>query len=202
MEDMTERDNKSLTLREYALEYLKEVREALDEVPLTDLERIVSVLEEAYRKRKQIFIVGNGGSASTASHFACDLGKGTASGEKPRFRVMSLNDNIPLMTAIGNDLGFEEVFIEQLRNLLEEGDVVILITGSGNSENLLRAAEYANSRGATTVGFIGFGGGKLKKIVKEHATFSSTKYEIVEPLHLVLEHLISFYFKAKIAEAS
>ncbi len=199
MEDMTQRDNKSLTLREYALGYLKEIREALDELPLRDLEQVVSVIEDAYRKRKQIFIVGNGGSASTASHFACDLGKGTASDQKPRFRVMSLNDNIPLMTAIGNDLGYQELFTEQLRNLLEEGDVLILITGSGNSENILKAAEYAKSKGATTVAFIGFGGGKLKKIVKAHVTFSSTKYEVVEPLHLLLEHLISFYFKAKIA---
>lgn len=199
MEDMSERDNKSLTLNEYALEYLKEIKEAMDEIPLRDLEQIVNVIQDAYRKRKQIFIVGNGGSASTASHFACDLGKGTASGQKPRFRVMSLNDNIPLMTAIGNDLGYQELFAEQLRNWLEEGDVVILITCSGNSENILKAAEYANSRGATTVAFIGFGGGKLKKMVKEHVTFSSTKFEVVEPLHLLLEHLISFYFKAKIA---
>jgi D-sedoheptulose 7-phosphate isomerase len=107
--------------------------------------------------------MGNGGSASTASHFACDLGKGTIIEGKPRFRVISLNDNISLITALSNDCGYEEVFREQLMNLVNTGDIVIGITGSGNSPNVLKAMEYARSRGAVTIGFIGFDGGKLRE---------------------------------------
>jgi len=190
---------RALTLNEFAADYLKGVKETIDEISVKDLQEVVDAIEAAYTKGKQIFIVGNGGSASTASHFACDLGKGAAAEGKPRFKVMSLTDNVASMTAIGNDLGFEHLFSEQLKNCLEEGDVVILITGSGNSPNMLKAAEYANSREATTIGFIGFGGGKLRDLVQKQITVSSRKYEMVEPVHLILEHLISFYFKQKLA---
>jgi D-sedoheptulose 7-phosphate isomerase len=186
-------------IREYAKKYLQSLKVTIDEISLNDLQDVADAIEAAYRRGKQIFIFGNGGSASTASHFACDLGKGIAIKGKPRFKVMSLNENVALMTAIGNDLGFEALFVEQLENMLEEGDVVILISGSGNSENLLRAARFANSKGAITIGFLGFGGGDLRNLVKKHITLSSDQYELVEPVHIVLEHLISFYFKEKIA---
>lgn len=186
-------------IREYAKNYLKNLKETIDEISLDELQDVTDAIEAAYRQGKQIFIFGNGGSASTASHFACDLGKGTAIKGKPRFKVMSLNDNVALMTAIGNDLGFEALFAEQLENLLQEGDVVILISGSGKSENLLRAARLANSKGAITIGLLGFGGGDLKKLVKKHITLRCNQYELVEPVHIVLEHLISLYFRKKIA---
>jgi D-sedoheptulose 7-phosphate isomerase len=187
-------------VKEYAKNYLQSVDQTLHEISLDDLQGVTDAIEDAYHRGKQVFIFGNGGSASTASHFACDLGKGTAFEGKPRFKVMSLNDNVPLMTAIGNDFGFEHLFVEQLQGLLQEGDVVILISGSGNSENLLKAAHYANSRGAITIAFLGFGGGKLKDIVKKHITVASKDYEVVEPIHLILEHIISFYLKEKLAD--
>jgi len=199
VEDLKAKRLNANLLKEYARNYFASFKKTMDQIPLESLEEVVEAIEEAYRKGRQIFIIGNGGSASTASHFACDLGKGTAAKGKPRFKVTSLTDNVALMTAIGNDLGYERLFSEQLENLLEKDDVVILITGSGNSANLLKAAQYANSKGAITIGLIGFGGGKLRDIVKKHITISSTRYELVEPIHLLLEHVISFYFKQKIA---
>jgi len=142
--------------------------------------------------------MGNGGSASTASHFACDLGKGTICEGKPRFRVVSLNDNMPLITALSNDFGYERVFIEQLMNLVSPDDLVISITGSGNSPNILKAVEYAKKQGAKTIGLIGFGGGKLQEIVDEHITVSNTNYGQVEDIHLILAHALSQYFKEMI----
>ena len=199
MENLGGTAGNTLTLKEYAEDYLRGVKQTMDEISFQELQEVVDVIETAYRKGNQIFILGNGGSASTASHFACDLGKGTAAEGKPRFKVTSLNDNVALLTAIGNDLGLDDLFSEQLKICLEEGDVVILITGSGNSANLLKAAEYANSRGAITIGFIGFGGGKLREMVQHQITISSRKYEFIEPVHLILEHLISFFFKQEIA---
>jgi len=175
--------------------YFLELRSTLDEIPMEKVERIVQIIYEAYRNNKYVFIMGNGGSASTASHFACDLGKGTICEGKPRFRVMSLNDNMPLITALANDFGYEKVFIEQLMNLINPGDVVVSITGSGNSPNILKAVEYAKGQGAKTIGLIGFRGGKLKEIVDEHITVSNMNYGQVEDIHLILSHAISQYFK-------
>ncbi len=145
--------------------------------------------------------MGNGGSAATASHFACDLGKETVVEGRPRFRVLSLNDNVPLMTALSNDFGYHAIFKEQLSNLVNEGDIVIGITGSGNSANVLEAIEYARSRKAITIGLIGFGGGKLKDLVDEAIVISSTNYGHVESVHLIIEHLIAEIFRAKIQYA-
>jgi len=172
-----------------------ELRRTLEEIAIEKVERIVQMIYEAYRNNKYVFIMGNGGSASTASHFACDLGKGTICEGKPRFRVMSLNDNMPLITALSNDFGYERVFIEQLMNLVNPGDLVISITGSGNSPNILRAVEYAKNQGAKTIGLIGFGGGKLQGMVDEHITVSNNNYGQVEDIHLILSHAISQYFK-------
>ena len=175
--------------------YFTELRETIDEIPMEKVERIVKMIFRAYRDDKYVFIMGNGGSASTASHFACDLGKGTICDGKPRFRVMSLNDNMPLITALSNDFGYERVFIEQLMNLVNPGDLVISITASGNSPNILKAVQYAKKKGAKTIGLIGFGGGKLQKIVDEYVTVSNKNYGQVEDVHLILSHAISQYFK-------
>ncbi|MCK4926792.1 SIS domain-containing protein, partial [Candidatus Aerophobetes bacterium] len=141
--------------------YLTELSSTLDELPLHQIERIKDILLKAYRDGKRIFIMGNGGSATASSHFACDLAKGITMGSphmKDRFKVIALTDNVPLLTAWANDTGYENIFVEQLRNLLEEGDVVIAISASGNSKNVLRAVEYANSKAAITIGLTGFEG--------------------------------------------
>jgi len=182
-------------IKQFTNGYFAELKRTLDEIPIEKVERVVQLIYEAYCNNKYVFIMGNGGSASTASHFACDLGKGTICEGKPRFRVMSLNDNIPLITALSNDFGYDRVFVEQLMNLVNPGDLVISITGSGNSPNVLKAIEYAKKQGAKTIGLIGFGGGKVQEVVDEHITVSNTNYGQVEDIHLVLSHAISQYFK-------
>lgn len=177
----------------FAQEYIQQLKKALDELPLSQIKEIKDTLLNAYHKDRKIFIIGNGGSAATASHFACDLSKGTIMGNphmKKRFKVIALTDNIPLLTAWGNDIDFSQIFVEQLKNLLDEHDVVIAITGSGNSKNILRAVEYANKQGALTIGLTGFAGGKLKDIAHKCLIVSSNSMERIEDIHLILEHLI------------
>jgi D-sedoheptulose 7-phosphate isomerase len=180
--------------------YLDNLHTAIQELPIADIEKVAEVIHQAYLRGSQIFVMGNGGSAATASHFACDLGKGTVTPGKKRFRVISLNDNIPLLTAYANDIGYENIFAEQLINLVEPLDVAIMITASGNSPNVLKAARCAKEHGAITVGFIGFGGGKLKNMVDHHITISSRDYGNVEDIHLILEHAISAYFRERLKQ--
>jgi D-sedoheptulose 7-phosphate isomerase len=147
--------------------------------------------------------MGNGGSASNASHMASDLGKGTLKRVydelEPRFKVYSLTDNVALLTAYGNDLSFEDIFVQQLRNLVEERDVVIALSGSGNSKNVIRAIKYAKKRGAFTIGFLGFKtGGKLGTLVDCAVIADTDSYGVSEDIQLVLDHIItSFIAKVK-----
>lgn len=187
--------------REFAEEYLAGAVECLREVPLDRLEQIVDVIVDAHARGRTLYVFGNGGSASAASHIACDWGKGTSVAGKPRLRIVSLSDNIALITAWANDFGYELVFKEQLVNLLEQGDVVLGLTASGNSPNVLRAMEYAKQKGAVTIGFIGFGGGKLKSIVDFDITVSSRNYGQVEEVQMTLNHVISQYLKARFESA-
>ena len=154
------------------------------------------MLMEAYHNNRQVFIMGNGGAASNASHMACDLGKGTLTREydenEPRFRVISLTDNVAIMTAFANDLSYEDVFVQQLRNLVEKDDVVIALSGSGNSINIVKAVEYARKCQARTIGFLGFRtGGKLAKIVDCAIIADSPFYGPSEDLQLILDHIIT-----------
>jgi D-sedoheptulose 7-phosphate isomerase len=179
--------------------YFWGLRKCLDEFSSDEIEEIANILFTAYQNKKQIFVFGNGGSASTASHFVCDLQKTTAIKDKPRVRASSLNDNIALITAIANDIKFECIFKEQLVNNVSPGDVVVGISASGNSPDILTAMDYARKNGAITIGFVGFGGGKLKEIVDAQLTLSSTNYGQVEDMHLVLSHIISYLIREKIA---
>ncbi|MEE9567248.1 MAG: SIS domain-containing protein [Desulfobacteria bacterium] len=138
-------------MKGFARAYLEEEKKILDNVPLTNLEKVVEFSERAYQSENQIFVMGNGGSSSTASHFACDINKGTCGGEKKRFRVICLNDNVPTMLAYANDMSYDDVFVEQLKNFLKPDDVVVGISGSGNSKNVVKAIEYANANRATSV---------------------------------------------------
>ena len=171
-------------------QYLREVQVMLARMPLEEIRQVVEVLLDAHRAGSKVFIMGNGGSAATASHFACDLAKGTIVPGRPRFRVIALTDNMPLITAWGNDVAYEDIFAEQLSPLLESGDVVIVISASGNSGNVLKAARMAKRKGATTVGFTGRGGGKLQPLVDVCVAVPSDCTEQVEDAHLILEHLI------------
>lgn len=180
---------------EYIKEYFNKYIEKLNEIDIGKLDEIIKILFKAWENDNQVFIIGNGGSAATASHMACDLSKGTLDnfydvGLK-RFKVMSLTDNVATMTAIGNDLGYSHVFSQQLRNLIKPGDIVLMITGSGNSLNVINAAETANSLGATTIGLLGFDGGKLKNIIDYYVIFNENHYGRVEDFHLMINHVIT-----------
>lgn len=123
------------------------LRTMIDEMPIDRIESVGEILYEAYRQNKQLFIIGNGGSASTASHMACDLAKNTISPNRPRFRVMSLNDNVALLSSLANDLGYDRVFSEQLVNLIRPADVLLVLSAGGRSPNILAAMRYARERG-------------------------------------------------------
>jgi D-sedoheptulose 7-phosphate isomerase len=151
----------------------------------------VSIILAAHQRDSHVYILGNGGSASTASHFACDLSKATIVEGKARLRVTSLNDNVALLTAWANDASYERVFAEQLSNLLSAGDVVIAISASGNSPNVLAAMTAARERGAVTVGLVGQDGGQLLKLVDQDVHVAHESYSVVEDCHLVLEHAIT-----------
>lgn len=169
--------------------YLEDVRSTLAELPIQSIGEVVDVLLSANYVGTTIFTLGNGGSAATASHFKCDLAKGTITPNRPRFRVVALTDNVPEMTALSNDLSYEDVFAEQLRGLIGRGDVVVAFSGSGNSPNVLRAVELAHQMGGITIGFSGFGGGRLSELVDVPVVVPNDCMEQVEDVHMVLCHL-------------
>ena len=170
--------------------YIIELHHTLDNLPVEQIEQVIQVLEQARLERRQVFIMGNGGSASTATHFVCDLAKNTRRSDCPRFCVIGLTDNMAIFSAYANDEGYESAFAEQLANLVHLGDVVIGISTSGNSPNVLHAIELANEVGATTVGLTGFDGGQLGGMVSIHVHVPSNVIEHVEDTHLALEHMI------------
>jgi D-sedoheptulose 7-phosphate isomerase len=180
--------------------YLRELRTAIDELPTGRLAALGEMLYRAYRNEKQVFILGNGGSASTASHMAADLAKNTIRPNMRRFRVLSLNDNTALLTALANDLGYENVFSEQLKNLIQPGDLLIAISASGNSDNVLEAISYAQHRRAETVGILGFDGGAALELVDLAIVVPSDHYGVVEDVHLIINHIVVDYFMARLTE--
>lgn len=172
-------------------EYLKQV---LDGVDRSSIRRFVEVLLDARERDATIFFIGNGGSAATASHFANDLSIGTNDYDKP-FRVVSLTDNVPILTALGNDFGYEEIFVRQLKVHGKPGDVLVGISASGNSPNLVKAFEYAGDSGIKTVGITAFDGGRLKSMADEcvHVPTEPKEYGPAEDAHMILDHMISGY---------
>jgi len=170
--------------------YFDRLKKTIDNIDKNEIKKVVNILLEARDNEKQIFIMGNGGSASTASHFACDINKGTKQKDKKMFKVICLNDNIPTMLAYANDVGYESIFEDQLKNFLNKGDVVIGISGSGNSENIIKAIEYANLKRAITIGITGYGGGILKQISKHSVNANIDDMQISEDIHMILVHVI------------
>jgi len=179
-----------------AIEYIKGLQSTLDTLPMERIEQAVSLLHQARIDGRKIFIMGNGGSAATASHFVCDLAKNTRQVGRPHFKVVGLTDNMSMLSALANDEGYENVFIQQLENLLNAGDIVIAISASGNSLNVIKAVAYARDMNAVTIGFTGYDGGKLGKMVDLNLHIKSTCIEHVEDIHLVLEHVIIKSLKA------
>jgi D-sedoheptulose 7-phosphate isomerase len=171
--------------------HLSEVQQVLGQIPMGSVERIVDVILDAHRRHRRIYILGNGGSASTAAHFAADLSKATIVEGQPRLRVLSLADNDALITAWANDTSYDRIFSEQVETLVDPQDVVVAISVSGNSPNVLNAVRTARSRGAVTVGLVGRSGGSLAGAVDTAVCVPSDSYGVVEDCHLVLEHAIT-----------
>jgi D-sedoheptulose 7-phosphate isomerase len=171
--------------------YISTFKSVLDSLDAVQIERVIDVLHQARLERRLIFIMGNGGSASTASHFVCDLAKNTRLSDLPHFRVIGLADNMAILSAYANDEGFENVFAHQLATLVKADDVVIGISTSGKSQNVLSAIELANQVGAVTIGLTGFDAGMLGSMVDYHIHVPSDCIEQVEDIHLLLEHLIT-----------
>lgn len=177
---------------EVVRQYLERAAEACKTIDVGQVRNLIDLLLDAREQGRRIFILGNGGSAATASHFCEDLGKCTLrSLDDPlRFKVVSLTDNLPYVTAWANDNGYEVVFEQQLRNIGEPGDLVIGISASGNSPNVLRAVEYANNHGMTTVGMTGFSGGRLRQIAHHRVHVPINDYGMAESMHMIIVHLI------------
>ena len=171
-------------------QYLEEVQFTLGALPLEHIRNAVDLLLSANYAGSTVFIVGNGGSAATASHFACDLAKGTITPGRPRFRALALTDNVPLMTAWSNDVSYDDVFADQLSGLIRRADVVVAISGSGNSANVLRAVEVAHRMGGITIGLSGFDGGQLSTMVDVPIVVPCHCMEQIEDVHVVLCHLM------------
>ena len=171
-------------------DYTATLQDVLNRLPAGDIARTADAILEAGERGSTIFILGNGGSAATASHFACDLAKGTQKPGHTSFRVIALTDNVPLITAWGNDTSYDRIFAEQLRPLVRPDDLVIGISGSGNSPNVLEAMRVAREAGARTIGWTGFRGGKLHVMVDQCVIVPSDSMEQIEDVHLIMEHAV------------
>lgn len=168
--------------------YFNKLKQTVDKVSIEELNILMNVLVEAKETGKTIFIMGNGGSSATASHYVCDFNKGISLNQEKKFKLVCLNDNIPSLMAYANDLSFEDIFVEQLKNYFQKGDIVLGISGSGNSKNVLKAIEYANIHGGITVGLTGYNGGKLREIAQYSVHIPIDDMQITEDLHMVLDH--------------
>ena len=178
--------------------YISTLQQTIEQLPRKPIADVIEILQRARMQGNQVFIMGNGGSASTASHFVCDLAKNTRRAGLPHFRVIGLTDNMAIFSAYANDEGYENVFAKQLANLIMPNDVVIGISASGNSKNVLYAMEEAQKHGVTTIGFTGFDGGRLKQMVNLNVHVASNIIEHVEDIHLMLEHMIVLAIKQQV----
>lgn len=169
--------------------YFNTLIKTLNLIDKKEINTFISVLKEAKANDNTIYIMGNGGSASTASHFACNFNKELSFNKTNRFKMICLNDNIPTLLAYANDISYDVIFVEQLKNFLKKNDVVIGISGSGNSKNVINAIDFANSVGSITVGLTGFNGGNLKKLAKYSVNTNLNDMQITEDIHLSLCHI-------------
>ena len=179
-----------MNTKELSTRYLTELKDLLDRFDHGSLEKIVDLILSAYEKENHIFVMGNGGSGSTASHFACDINKGCCMDLDKKFKMICVNDSIPTMLALANDVSYDVVFVEQIKNFFLPGDLVIGISGSGNSENVLQAIRYANEHNGTTIGLSGYSGGKLSTIVDVSLIADIQDMQKTEDVHMIVIHMI------------
>lgn len=181
--------------------YLSRLSDVLERMPREPISRLGESLLRAYRNNKQVFTLGNGGSASTASHMAADLAKNTIGPHMRRFRITSLNENAAIMTALANDIGYEFVFSEQLIEVIRPGDLLIAVSASGNSPNVLEAIRHARRESAEVCAVLGFDGGQAAKLADIPVIVPSDNYGIVEDVHLMINHMLVEYFKEHLEAA-
>jgi len=184
-------------LMSFPVHYKSALFKAIETIDLQKVQQAIEWFREARDQERQIFVFGNGGSASTASHFACDIVKGASFMQPARFRIMALTDSLAILTAYSNDVGYEVIFEQQLRNFARPGDLVMGISGSGNSPNVLRAIEYANSEGCRTIALSGRDGGKLGQLAQLNIQVSEPHMGRIEDAHMVVCHMIGYYFMEK-----
>jgi D-sedoheptulose 7-phosphate isomerase len=187
-------------LKGFSVAYIEHLKKILDSFPHSQFERFIRVFSDAAAAGKQIFVMGNGGSAATASHWVCDINKGCCHNNAARFKMICLNDNIATMLAYANDVSYLEIFVEQLKNLFNPGDVVIGISGSGNSPNVLRAIEYAKENGGITIGLCGFAGGALYGKVDIPLLAKVDDMQKVEDIHMIIVHMTMQRIQQELAE--
>ena len=178
----------------FAAEYKNSTLEALEAIDVEKVNQAIEWFTKARDSGRRIFVCGNGGSASTASHFACDMVKGASYGRPARFRILALTDSLPTLTAYANDVGYDVVFAEQLRNFAEKGDLFLAISGSGNSPNVVQAMEYANAAGCRTIALTGRDGGKLGPLAELNIQVGVPHMGRIEEAHMVVCHMICYYF--------
>lgn len=178
----------------FAEQYRTELLNAIDLIDLEKVQTAIGLFEEARVARKHIFVCGNGGSASSSSHFTCDMMKGASANRAERFKIMALSDQVPTLTAYANDVSYDSVFVEQLRNFAEPGDLFMGISGSGNSPNVLRAMEYANSVGCKTIALCGRDGGQLGPMAQLNIHVGVPHMGRIEDAHMIVCHMICYYF--------
>jgi D-sedoheptulose 7-phosphate isomerase len=181
-------------MKSWIQDYITAQHAALDSISQPAVERLIHTLQAAWREDRQVFIAGNGGSASNASHFATDLGKGSSDKLGKRFRVLSLTDNISWITALGNDYAYEEIFSRQLANYGRPGDLLLVVSVSGNSPNLLKAVEWANANGLETAALVGAKRGRLTEIAHQALVVGDTHYGRVEDVQMHVLHMLCYCF--------
>jgi len=184
----------------YIENYLSLLRNGLSILDIKKITKVLNVIQSCYDNNKMIFTMGNGGSGTTASHMVCDFNNSVSATMDKRFKMMCLNDNMPTITATANDIGYGAVFEEQLKNWLQPGDVVIGISVSGQSENVIKAIQYANKNQAITIGFCGFDGGELKKIAQHCIHVDVHDMKIAEDIHSIISHILMKVLKERPAK--
>jgi D-sedoheptulose 7-phosphate isomerase len=188
-----------MKIKPFVTDYLKRLKLILDNIDSDVVSDIINALEQTIKNKSRIYIIGNGGSSATASHMVNDLGAGLRRRDIINFDVVSLGDNSPVVTAIANDIGYENIFYMQMKGLINSSDIVIAISCSGDSPNIVKAADYAQDLGCKIIGITGFNGGYLKSMsdISFHVDVSKNEYGLVEDTHMILDHIIYSYYVQK-----
>jgi D-sedoheptulose 7-phosphate isomerase len=188
-----------MNIEKFSIEYVKNLTSILEKINTKNIQNMILLLEESIKNKSKIYVLGNGGSSATASHMVGDLGAGLRRRDIINFDIINLSDNVATTSAIANDIGFENIFYMQLKGILRKNDIVIALSCSGNSPNIIKAINYAKEVGSKVIGFTGFDGGELKKKcdISFHVQTPKNEYGLVEDVHMVLDHIIYFYYIKK-----